>query len=321
MDTRRKSFMKNLKVVKGNTMIKNSNIDLSLAERRIFNTAVSMVNPTDVNSTMSFTICAREYAKMIGQDISDCYRNIERASKKLLRQQIFIYEGHRDKHGERMLTVYNICSSATYYKVDKKIKIKLNEDVRPILCGIKKEFTQFKLSDSLKLGSLYSSCLFELYSCWKSLGTFQLTIKEIREKFSIDEKKYKRTNSFILNVIEKPVLEINKKLNLGISTKKVRRGKFVNSIIFSWPIPKSLGKTTGDKIDDIEISSISNELRCYFSKPCEKEELDYILKDLSPSKRDDIMKKIASKGGHSTISKSSMVNLNILLSSIEKILK
>lgn len=101
--------------------------------------------------------------------------------------------------------------------------------------GIKEFFTQYLLSQTAHLKSVYSARLYELLIQWKSVGKtpiFKLNI--FREQLGIGINEYQRMDHFKVRVLDMAVEEINAKTDIVVSYQQHKKGKSITGFSFNF---------------------------------------------------------------------------------------
>ena len=118
-----------------------------------------------------------------------------------------------------------------------KFVIQLNQAMKPVLIGLKNNYTQYTLENILSMKSIYGIRIFELLqekikSKNKYINTnIELTIEYIRECCDC-ENKYIRFSQFKTRVLDRGTEEINRVTLYNITYDCVKQGRVITSIIF-----------------------------------------------------------------------------------------
>ena len=109
--------------------------------------------------------------------------------------------------------------------------------MKPVLIGLKNNYTQYTLENILSMKSIYGIRIFELLqekikSKNKYINTnIELTIEYIRECCDC-ENKYIRFSQFKTRVLDRGTEEINRVTLYNITYDCVKQGRVITSIIF-----------------------------------------------------------------------------------------
>lgn len=152
--------------------------------------------------------------------------------KKLLSMKIPV-EFH--KEGIKFTGEFNLFSGYALSEDKKNFYIKIDEDYKFLINNITRYFTQYKLEDFTNLKSGYSKLLFQLLKQWNSVGEFEMSIEEFREKLGIPESyRMSAVNSRVLVNIEKELPEYFDNFKI----EKIKLGKTIKALKFSWSSSK-----------------------------------------------------------------------------------
>ena len=214
-------------VVQDNELLDSPKI-LNLQEQKLFLFLISKLDP-DNPEDIIFRISIKEFAKAIGVvSTTDVYRDVRKAIKHLMSRIISI---NRVKDGCRTTTDMPILGYAEYWHGKGYADIKISEEIAPYLFCLKKEFTQYKLSQITRLSSLYAIRIYEMLKKQESFGKRTFFIDDLRKKLNIQEKQYKRFSD-LKNVIETTKREINLKTDIKIEFKFIKTGRKFTAVEF-----------------------------------------------------------------------------------------
>ena len=101
--------------------------------------------------------------------------------------------------------------------------------------GIKDFFTQYLLSQTAQLKSVYSARLYELLIQWKSVGkTPEFKLNIFREQLGIGINEYQRMDHFKTRVLDMAIEEINAKTDIEATYKQHKKGRSITGFSFSF---------------------------------------------------------------------------------------
>jgi plasmid replication initiation protein len=191
---------------------------------------VQVTRPSD----MRISIPLHNLALLLGFHKTKRYEELKRAVI-IAKEQILQYEEENGKMTEGMHWL-------TYCDHDSKsdiLTIEINSRLYDYVLNIRQSlgFSLILVSDYLKLESKYALRWFEIIMSRsghadKNDSFFVLyTITEIRNTFSLEEKKYSRMQDFKKRVIENPITEINSKgIGYNIVPEYRYTGKSLTSV-------------------------------------------------------------------------------------------
>lgn len=120
-------------------------------------------------------------------------------------------------------------------EIEKKVAIKLSEDFEYILNNLIGNFTKFELMEFVNLKSLYSKNIFKLLKQWDTTKEKEFLIEEFRNLLTIPEK-YRMSE--IDKKVLTPIMEELPQYFLNLKLEKIKTGKKVTSLKFTWGRPK-----------------------------------------------------------------------------------
>ena len=214
-------------VVQSNSLIEASKT-LNLLEYKLFMLVLSKINP-DSQDLPVFTITAEEFSKVLGaKTINFAYRDLRKAADRLMTRTAMVY------YPERNLTIKtNLTSKALYWHNKGCIEIHLSNDIKPFILNLRREFTQYKLTNITKLSSVYAIRLYELLKSHESLQTRTFDILELREKLGIPKQLYTRFADFRIRVLSIAQREINTKTDIHVDITFKKTKQKITSVMFS----------------------------------------------------------------------------------------
>ena len=120
--------------------------------------------------------------------------------------------------------------------------------------GVKEFFTQYLLSQTSQLNSVYSARLYELLVQWRSAGKVpMIELVSFREQLGIGVNEYQRIDHFKARVLDSAVKEINEKTDIKVDYEQYKKGRSISGFSFkvkSKQNPKQLdSKRDPDTVD------------------------------------------------------------------------
>lgn len=178
--------------------------------------------------------CLREHTLSIGQmkeilgreDTGALYNQIEQAVKRLQTRVLEIRTGPKER------TTFNWLHRARYLDGEGKIQLQFHDDLKPVLLQLKARFCQIPLNSILRLRGGYAIKWLELLHARKHVGTFVLTIAELRDWLHIDDGELQRTDNLQARAIVHPQKELNAKSPLAFTFKPQKIGRRITGWIF-----------------------------------------------------------------------------------------
>ena len=186
-----------------NALIK-ANQKMTLREMQLIQIAISQIVRDD-EELFTYRTTASELAKFLNVDIRSIYMHYNKMMANLLKNVAAI-------NNDGITKKFQWVSCCEYNKNTQEIKIKLNDELKPFLIGLKKLYTQIELSTLIKFKSYYTLRLYQLLICnWgeRKQTSYELSVEELRCFFGVDNNKYKQTPDFVKKTIRTAVDELN----------------------------------------------------------------------------------------------------------------
>lgn len=216
-------------ITKANSLIQKARFDLSLQQQKVILYLISQINPYDEQFKL-YTFDIQNFCRVIGADDTSGgnYSYLKNQIKEISDKSIWV----RLEDGRETLVRW---IQKPY--IDEKsgtIQIRLDEDMKPFLLQLKRNYTTYELAYTLLFNSKYSLRLYEVV---KSFHYHEL--EEYKHKFTVDELKvmmgaevYTQYKGFKQNALKKAVEEINKYSDKEISYNEIKEGRKVKEIEF-----------------------------------------------------------------------------------------
>lgn len=216
--------VKDQRVIKSNDLIQKSRFDLSLQEQKIVLYLISQITPYDEEFKL-YEFSIPDFCKICGIDHTSGgnYADLKRAVKEISDKSIWI------SIDEDQETLLRWIEKPYLNKRSGTIKIRLDEDMKPYLLQLKKNFTSYELIFTLRFRCKYSTRLFELIS-----SIHYHTLEEYSRRYSIEELKrlmgaetYKTWQSFKERALNPAVREINRYSNKNLDYNVIKKGRTI----------------------------------------------------------------------------------------------
>ncbi|MGL5051342.1 MAG: replication initiation protein [Fusobacteriaceae bacterium] len=152
------------------------------------------------------------------------YKDLDEIYKKLIELN-FKYED------EERIVRFVLFNRYEIEKINKIVLIKINEDFKYILNDLTKMYTKFDLLDFVNLRSIYSKNTFKLLKQWESVKKINFEVSKFRELLGVPDSY--NTDNFNKRVL-KPVEDELKNCFKNLKIEKIRTGRIITNLIFSW---------------------------------------------------------------------------------------
>lgn len=214
---------KNMFVAEHNDLITKADHDLTANELKVMDLVISKIKPTDddfyeVNTSL-YEIANVFDLKRSGKT----YNNIANALRSLRAKEVLIYSKN-----SRAVTITGWLERATVEE-NGQVEIRINEKFAPFLLDLTRDYTQYRLVDTVQLDSKYSIRLYKLMReadkrRGKTIPVIKGTPEEIADMLSAPENyNWSRLKQ---NVLDRAINEINLKIEdmeLELYTQKKGR--------------------------------------------------------------------------------------------------
>jgi plasmid replication initiation protein len=194
---------KNDIVVKANQLIRGR-INWTKLEHRVVAMLVAQLKQEDDTFEMQ-RVHISDLMDMAQISSRDIYSRAEEVCRKLLNQKVHVRT--RTEDGRRMYQGYNCLSTCRYVEGSGYIEAKFNDDMKPFLLQLKRQFTMYRLQNFMQLSSQHSMRMYELIKMQEGLRHLRLSVDELREVLCC-EHTYERFSDFRRHVLERARTEI-----------------------------------------------------------------------------------------------------------------
>ena len=218
-------------ITKSNAMIE-AGYRLTLTEMQIILYGISLINPTQKEFPLTYSINISKFAQMFNKQHKQIYGEIKEVIKKRFWERDFSYS---DSNGD--IVTLRWLTQIKHNDKTGLLEIEFSQKIQPYLHQLQKRFTCYYLDQIIKMKSIYSVrfyefAIMELKQTKLNKTTFILPINEIRLRLELTEK-YKRFANFKARVLEKAKKEINEFSNIKLNYKVTKLNKTPLEIKFT----------------------------------------------------------------------------------------
>lgn len=219
-------------VVKTNQL--NSAVqNLSLPELRIIQLAIVDARETGkgLDTKTPLRIDALRYADAFDTTRQNAYILMKQSEETLFNRRFTYFDREKKPIKSRWL------QDVRYLDDEGAIEVcftRLVVECITRLDGAEQFFTQYMLSQTANLNSVYSVRLYELLIQWKTAGktpVFELSL--FRGQMGLNDDEYKIMGNFKLRVLDLAVKEINEKTDLTVSYTQEKKGRLIHGFKFT----------------------------------------------------------------------------------------
>ena len=234
------------KVVEHNDLI-TSVAKMDKVPLKIFELAVSCIDTENLPKDNIIYLSKAELFTFFDVSDNGKHSRFKEAIEKMQKQAFFEI---KEVEGQK----YNIKSivpipTVAWNNYNDEVLIQFNQFIMPYLIDLKKNFTQYALSDVMNLNSKYSIILYK----WLSMNynqyehysvkggrrenqveTYRNPSIKISELRSLTDtiSEYKDMSNFTKRVLENSLKEINAHTSFNVSYEKIKKGRSIDSIVF-----------------------------------------------------------------------------------------
>ena len=241
-----------LKEIEKRKIVEHNDLITSVAKMdktplKIFELAVSCIDTENLPKDNTIYLSKEELFTFF--DVSDNGKHTRfKEAIKVMQKEAFFEIREEAGKGFKFKSIVPI-PYVEWTDYHDEVKIEFHREIMPYLIELKKNFTQYALSDVMELNSKYSIILYK----WLSMNYNQyehysakggrrvnqiesyrnpsITVKELRE-ITDTIHEYKDMSNFTKRVLDNSLKEINHHTSFNVTYEKVKKGRSIDSIIF-----------------------------------------------------------------------------------------
>ncbi|WP_201629994.1 replication initiation protein [Psychrobacter maritimus] len=225
--------MKNNLVAKSNDLIVAS-YELTRNEQRLLLACISQINSqpnaSEITTQDEFVVTT-EQMKALYKDSSkdNVYRDLNVVANNLFEREVKIALPDNEMLRTRFV------SSVLFQPEKSQITVTFAQKILPYLTQLKKNFTRYRLADTVELTSIYAIRLYEMVVCWQGQNRWSETVDLGEFRYMMGcVGKYKQFGQLRESVIEKAVEQINENTAYNVSVKYRKIKHTYKSVTFSF---------------------------------------------------------------------------------------
>ena len=207
---------------------------LTLAELHIVQLAIvdARETGTGLSTDTPLRIDARRYAEVFNTTRQNAYQRMKEAEDTLFNRRFSFY----DENGKLVKSRW--IQQVRYLDDEGAIELVFTLAVVQGISridGVKEFFTQYLLSQTAQLNSVYSARLYELLIQWRSTGKVPIIdLGDFREQLGIGINEYQRMHHFKARVLEPAIKEINEKTDIKAEYEQHKKGRVISGFSFKF---------------------------------------------------------------------------------------
>lgn len=222
---------------------------LTLTELHIIQLAIVDARDTNtgLNTDTPLRIDAMRYVEVFGTTRQNAYQRMKEAEDTLFNRRFSFY----DEDGKLVKSRW--ISQVKYLDDEGAMEIAFTPAVVQGISridGVKEFFTQYLLSQTANLTSVYSARLYELLIQWKSTGKTPIfELSSFRDQLGIAANEYKTMSNFKTRVLALAIEEINSKTDITVDYEQQKKGRTITGFSFKFKQKKKTGAETPKNSD------------------------------------------------------------------------
>lgn len=232
---------------KSNLVVKTNRLNqafqtLSLVELHIIQLAIvdARETGTGLSTDMPLRIDAMRYAEVFGVTKQNAYQRMKEAEETLFNRRFSFYDS--DGYLVKSRWVQQVKYLENEGALELVFTLAVVQGISRI-DGVKEFFTQYLLSQTTNLTSVYSARLYELLIQWQSTGDVPMVeLSEFKIQLGIKSDEYSRIEAFKRRVLDLAINEINEKTDITASYKQHKKGRQIVGFSFSFKQKKTIKK-------------------------------------------------------------------------------
>lgn len=221
-------------VVQSNDLV-NGHQALSLQAAKVIRTCIMQIKPDD-KELHPYVIPLGQLAEMLNASRPSLVRDMDRICEEIVTHPVTVKEYDAKTKTVRCVRIpwVSLCA----YSSGGGLAIKLNDELRPLLVQLSRNYVQYVLQDALTMKSIYAVRIYEMLLSRihdrilpKSGQDIEINVDEIRTATDT-QKKFERYSNLKQKVIERAESEILRTTSYKVTHTEKKTGKQVTSIIF-----------------------------------------------------------------------------------------
>ena len=205
---------------------------LTLAELHIVQLAIvdARETGTGLSTDTPLRIDARRYAEVFNTTRQNAYQRMKEAEDTLFNRRFSFY----DENGKLVKSRW--IQQVRYLDDEGAIELVFTLAVVQGISridGVKEFFTQYLLSQTSQLNSVYSARLYELLIQWRSTGKVPIIeLGDFREQLGIGVNEYQRMHHFKNRVLDTAITQINEHTDIKTTYEQHKQGRTITGFSF-----------------------------------------------------------------------------------------
>jgi plasmid replication initiation protein len=213
-------------VTKANVLIELPH-NLEVQEYRLIHTLISLIQPGDEQFKTHF-LRVKEVADLLEIQEKNFYKKIREVVTSLQKKQLTIREGNESD------LVVNWLSASRYHHKKGLVELEFSPQLRPYLLTLKRDFTSYRLVNTLFLKSKYSIRIYEILKRYQNFGgRKKFTLEDLRGLLEIERDKLTHYGHLKQRVLLRSQSELAEKTDICFEFEEIKTLNRVVSIVFN----------------------------------------------------------------------------------------
>lgn len=274
----KKKTNKGIVLIKKANNLVESKYKFDIWETRFFLSVLAQIRREDTDLQV-YRIWYKDIIKVFGLKSGDSYAFLREAARVLMSKSVQI---NYEENGVKRTKELHLINKIDYLTEGQKgiknignheyIDVTVEEEMRPFLLQLSKNFTAYDLRNVTKL-SVYSVRLYELLKQYETIGVRTMSVEEMKSMFQVEEQ-YKLYSDFYRWVVKPSEIEINKHTDILISDiEKMKEGRKIVALRFKFraKTEQELGNIRGNPFQNPLFKAVSEPEKNEFTPDIEKQ--------------------------------------------------
>lgn len=221
-------------VVQSNDLV-NGHQALSLQAAKVIRTCIMQIKPDD-KQLKAYVIPLGQLAEMLNASRPSLVRDADKICEEIVTHPVTVKEYDAQTKHVRCIRIpwVSLCA----YSSGSGLAIKLNDELRPLLLQLSRNYVQYVLQDALTMRSIYAVRIYEMLLSRiqdpilpRNGLDVEISVDEIRTATDTQDK-FERYSNLKQKVIEKAESEILRTTAYKVTHAEMKTGKRVTGIKF-----------------------------------------------------------------------------------------
>lgn len=199
---------------------------LTVPEQRLILWLVAQIERED-DALKEYTLSILEFDEILGTNNGRLYSQMEEACNQLQSRVLELRTGPSER------TKFNWMHRVRYLDKEGRVILRFHDDLKPVLLQLRERFCKIPLRSILKLRSGYAIRWLEMLYSRKHLGSFYMSVKELRDWLHIEEGELERVVHLNQRAIDYPRKELELKSHLTFTSKPKKVGRKITGWVFT----------------------------------------------------------------------------------------